>query len=118
MTEMKKKNLKPLVITLEVREEIKEFKDRLLDMRNRLDETSDFDVKSIDIIFNELDDYDRNMLFAYYSIGECSPTKLAKYLDVTSQCVRYRITKILNKIKQLNDVPKTAHNHYRCGSVD
>lgn len=113
-TMLKKGNSKALVITPEVRREIREFRDRLIDIRERPDETSHFDVRTIDIIINELDDYDRNMLLAYYSIGEGRPSVLAKYLNITPQAVILRIDKILNKIKKLNDVPKTTYNSVRC----
>lgn len=117
-TMLKKGNSKPLVITPEVRREIREFRDRLIDIRERPDETSHFDVRTIDIIINELDDYDRNMLLAYYSIGEGRPSVLAKYLNITTQAVVLRMNKIHNKIKKLNDVPKTNYNCVRCSPDD
>lgn len=113
-TTLKKGNSKTLVITPEVRREIREFRDRLIDIRERPDETSHFDVRTIDIIINELDDYDRNMLLAYYSIGEGRPSVLAKYLNITPQAVDQRMKKIHTKIRKKNDVPKTNYNSVRC----
>lgn len=121
MTETYKKTGKksvPLVITPEMKAEIKDFKDRLVDAASRPDETSEFDRHSVDIIMNELDDYDRNLLIAYYALTDCNAKRLASILNVTDKTVAFHIKKIMNKIKTLNDTPKTPRNQPRINPCD
>lgn len=103
----------PLIITPEVKEQIKNFKSRLMDMRDHPEETSDFDVRTIDIILNELSDYDRNFIIAYYELAESSATKLGRLFNISQPLVVYKIKAILKKIKNLNDTPKTDNNKPR-----
>jgi hypothetical protein len=107
---MKKARSKDITITPEVRKAINSFKKRLKEMAKYGDETSAFDVRTIDIILNELDDYDRNILCAYYSIAECRPFKLASYLGINSSIVCHRIKRIHTQIKKLNNVHKSNFN--------
>lgn len=104
----------PIVITPEIREQIKFFKERLLLIYDDPTMSSEFDVRTIDIIFNELDDYDRNLLFAYYAIADCKYSNLAKLFNVSQPVILRKITTILNKIKELNDTIRTPNNEPRC----
>lgn len=113
LTKDKGKHL-PIVITPEVRNEVSSFKKRLEQMAEYEDETSYFDVKTIEIILNELDDYDRNILLAFYSCANCSSTILGKLLGISSSVAGTRVKSIQKKIKKLNNVPKTIHNPTRC----
>lgn len=108
----------PLNITPEMKEEIKTFKERLIDMRNRPDETSDFDVRTVDIIMNELDDCDRNLLIAFYSIADCSTGNLAKIMHCNYNTILIRIRKLIKKIQTLNDTPRTDNNKPRVNPCD
>ena len=117
---IKKKGVRASAITItpEIKEEIRYFKERLIDMGNRPDETSAFDARTIDIIINELDDYDRNMVIAYYSVADGSPMLLARLLKVSPPVVIRRIRAITNKIKELNDIPRTTYNQPRVNPCD
>lgn len=86
---------------------------RLIQMAGEEDETSDFDRTTVDIITNQLDDYDRNILLAYYAVADCSPTKLAKLLGINNSSISHKIKRIIKIIKSKNATPKTAHNHPR-----
>lgn len=114
----KKRKCVPLVITPEIKDQIRIFKERLIDCGNRPDETSEFDANTIDIVINRLDDYDTNLLIAYYTIGDCSASKLAKIFNTSQPVIRRKITLIHDKIKELNDVPKTANNQPRYNPCD
>jgi DNA-directed RNA polymerase specialized sigma subunit len=103
----------PLTITKEIREHIKIFKDNLQYMYNDRTLTSNFDMNTIHIILNVLDDYDRNLLIAYYSVAECNISKLEEVLGVSKQALSRRLKLIEEKIKELNDVPKTIYNQPR-----
>lgn len=103
----------PLTITNEIKEHIKIFKDNLQIMYNDRTQTSNFDMNTIHIILNVLDDYDRNLLIAYYSIAECNISKLEEVLGVSKQALSRRLKLIEEKIKELNDVPKTIYNQPR-----
>lgn len=103
-------NRKPITINKEVRKTIESFKNRLIEMAKQPDETSAFDARTIDIIVNELDDYDRNILIAYYAIADGSPSVLSKYLGISHSLVNNNINRIKRQIKQLNNVPKSNFN--------
>lgn len=107
----------PITITPEVRTAIESFKNRLLEMAAQPDETSEYDAKSVYLIMNYLDDYERNLLLAYYSIAECSPTKLSKYIGVPMSCICHRINKIKRNLAKQNDIPKSNFNRPRI-SID
>lgn len=112
LTKDKGKHL-PITITAEVRKQITAFKERLKQMADQPDETSEFDAKTIHIILNELDDYDSNLLIAYYAVADCSPTVLGNLLGLSSSVAGCRVKAIQTKIKKLNNAPKTADNHTR-----
>lgn len=104
----------PIVITPQIREQIKSFKERLMIIYNDPTMSSEFDVRTIDIIFNELDDYDRNLLFAYYALADCKYSQLAKLFNVSAPVMLRKINMIQNKIKELNDTVRTPNNEPRC----
>ena len=112
---LKKKGVRSgqITITPETKQQIQTFKDRLIDIASRPDETSEFDVRTVDIIFNELDDYDRNLLIAYYAIADCNTNSLGRILCCGPQVVFRRIKMIQNKIRTLNDTPKHPRNQPR-----
>lgn len=105
-----KRGSSPITITPEIRSSIESFKKRLKEMAEQPDETSAFDARTIDIILNKLDDYDRNIICAYYSIADSSPSKMAKCLGVASSVLTNRISRIKKQIQKLNDIPKSAYN--------
>lgn len=115
MTEIYKKDGKCLPITIDstIRSKIDSFRTRLIQMAEQPDETSAFDVTTIDIILNKLDDYDRNLLIAYYAVADCSPTKLGNALGIDRTLIHRKITKIINDIKKLNDTTKSPFNRTR-----
>lgn len=106
-----KKNNKaiPLKITKEMKLEIQHFKDSLIELRDDFD-TSEYDTKSIDIILNKLDDYDRNFIIAYYSVANCSTKKAAQLFNTTMPVIAAKRKMIINKIKELNDTYRTNDN--------
>ena len=103
----------PIVITPEIREQIRLFKERLTDMLedNIVD---NYDAKTIDIVLNQLDDYDRNILIAYYELANCSITNLSRIFNISKEVLKRRIKIIQNKIIELNDVPKPTNNKSHC----
>lgn len=101
---------KPITINQEVRNSVESFKKRLIEMAEQPDETSEFDARTVDIILNELDDYDRNIILAYYAIANTSPTILSNYLGISRQLIQRNIIRIIKQIKKLNDVPKSNFN--------
>lgn len=103
----------PITITPEIRKHIELYKKRLQEMADQPDETSEFDRITIDIIINKLCDYDRNIICAYYTIAECSPTKLARLLGSSQSVISHKVKKIHKLITELNDTPKTHYNNPR-----
>lgn len=104
----------PITITPEMKQQIKQFKESLIDIRNTPECSSDFDVATIDIILNQLDDYDRNLLLAFYSFGDASYLTLSRKLGISRTIATRKIKIIHNKIKELNNVTKTPNNKPRC----
>lgn len=107
-----KRGRKPvqLSITPELKSQIMHFRARLEEMTSYPDETSEFDVETVRIILNELDDADRNIILAYYGVVNSSPTTLARLLGTTSQTIISRVRRITTKIKKLNNANKTPYN--------
>lgn len=112
---MKKTGPKPtkIKITPEIRAEIESFKKRLIQMANEPDETSQFDVATINMIIKDLSAYDRNILIAYYAVANCSSTALGKMLGVSNATIACRIKSIINKLKKNNVTIRTLHNSPR-----
>ena len=107
----------PLVITPQVREHIRLFKESLQCIKDDPTISSEFDARTIDIILNELDDYDRNLLIAYYSIAESSVAKLSRLIGISQPVIHRKLKVIHKKIIDLNDTPKTVNNKPR-GDID
>jgi DNA-directed RNA polymerase sigma subunit (sigma70/sigma32) len=107
-----KRGRKPvqLSITPELKSQIMHFRARLEEMVSYPDETSEFDVETVRIILNELDDADRNIILAYYGVVNNSPTTLARLLGTTSQTIISRVRRITTQIKKLNNANKTPYN--------
>lgn len=112
-TYKRKNKSMPMTITSDVRAAIESFKNRLIEMAEQPDETSAFDAYSIYLIMNYLDDYERNLLLAFYSIADCSPTKLSKYIGVPATCICHRIKRLKKKLADKNDIPKSTLNRPR-----
>lgn len=104
----------PIVITPEIREQIRLFKERLTYLLDHPELSSEFDAKTIDIVLNQLDDYDRNILIAYYELANCSITSLSRIFNISPTVLKRRIKIIHNKIIELNDVPKSSNNKSSC----
>lgn len=103
----------PLVITPEIKRQIADFKQRLMDIKDHPEESSDYDVRTIDIILNELIDYDRNFIIAYYTIANCNKCELARIMGTSPPVIADRLKNIVKIIHKLNDVPKTPNNQPR-----
>ena len=103
-------NKQPLTITPEVKQEIEKFKQRLIEMAAQPDETSAFDAQTIHLIMNELDDYNRNILLAYYSVAGCSPAVLARLFNVSHYAITSRIRRIINLLHNANTTTKSRFN--------
>lgn len=98
-----------LVITPDMKRQINDFKESLIEIRN-YPNVSKCDAKTIDIVLNELDDYDRNFIIAYYTIGNCKVSTTAKIFNTTMPNISRRRDSILNKIRKLNDCIKSIDN--------
>ena len=109
-TYRKKGKCVPITITDDVRKQIESFRYRLEQMANQPDETSEFDVETIRIILNELCDYDRNILLAYFGVANCSPSALGQLLGVSGSVITYKIKKLKEKIISNNHATKSRYN--------
>lgn len=89
----------PIRITEDTRKRVRSFRNRLQEMSDN-DEVRDIDKKTISYILSELDDYELNILFAYYDISNCSPTILGKILGVSSSVITNKLKKIHEKIRK------------------
>lgn len=89
---------KPIRIDSSVQNKVRKFKIRLQEMSDN-NEVRLIDNKVISYILNNLDDYDANILIAYYDIAECSPTALGKMMGVSASVITSRIKKIIKKIQ-------------------
>lgn len=94
----------------DVKPKMQDFKKRLTEMYTYPDETSAFDAETIRIILEELSDVDRNIVLVYFGVCDCSTAATARCFKCTYTTIRTRIQQILNKIKELNDTPKTRYN--------
>lgn len=84
-----------IIINDSVRTAVKNFKLRLQEMSDSPDdECRDIDRHSIKVILNDLDEFDQNILIAFYAIADCSPTILARTLGVEPSVITSRIKKI------------------------
>lgn len=80
---------------------VKSFKNRY---RQILESDCDDEVRPIDkititVILNELDEFDQNILIAFYAIADSSPSRLAKLFGVAPSVITSRINKIQNYVR-------------------
>lgn len=101
---------KELPTTPELKKELQEFKQRLLDTASSPNETSNFDVESIRIILEDLNDTDRLLILTCYGVCDGSEYHTSKIFNVSNAYVRHRIKSILKYINKHNDNIKTRHN--------
>lgn len=92
---------KAIRIDYSTQTEIKSFKNRY---RQILESDYDDEVRPIDkititVILNELDEFDQNILIAFYAIADSSPTKLARVFGVAPSVITSRINKIQNYVR-------------------
>lgn len=88
-----------IIIDEEVRYQVRTFKHRLREMAESPDnEVREIDKKSIDVILNDLDEYDQNILIAYYAVANCSPTALGKLFGVKGPIIANRIKRIIKDV--------------------
>lgn len=88
----------PYVINDEVRKRIRSFSEMLAEMKNDYGSMSE-QARTIDIILNELDAFDRNFIIAYYEYGE-SPSILGKLFGVSPAVILSRVKKIIKTIQE------------------
>lgn len=109
---------KEILTPPEIKEQVQEFKRRLIDTASRQDETSAFDAETVRIIMEELSDTDRAILLACYGICDGSSYHTAKLFNTTPCCIRYRIERTLKYITERNDTPRTTYNLPRQCDID
>lgn len=88
----------PYTIDDSVRSRIKSFSEMLLNLKEDYGPDSK-QSRAIDVILNELDNYDRNIIIAFFEYNQ-SPTILGKLLGVSPAVILSRITKIKKTIKE------------------
>lgn len=100
-TILKKPNGKSKAIVIDYRTQsiIRSFKERYRELLNTEDEIRDIDKITISVILNELDEFDQNILIAYFAIADSSPTKLAKVFGVAPSVITNRINKIISNVR-------------------
>lgn len=101
VTILKKPNgkSKAIVIDYQTQSIIRSFKERYRELLNTDDEVRDIDKISIQVILNELDEFDQNILISFYSIADSSPTKLAKIFGVAPSVITSRVSKIIKYVR-------------------
>ena len=101
VTQLKKAKGKsfPIPITFETQKRIYSFKNRLNEMAMNKD-VDDKYINMIHYILNELDDYDLNLLIAYYELADGKPSRLSKIFDVDPNNIKSRINKIIKTCQQ------------------
>lgn len=101
VTILKKPNgkSKAIIIDYQTQSIIRSFKDRYRELLNTEDEVRDIDKTSIQVILNELDEFDQNILIAYFAIADSSPSKLAKVFGVAPSVITSRINKIIKYVR-------------------
>lgn len=101
ITVLKKPSGKSKAIIIDYRTQsiIRSFKERYRELLNTDDEVRDIDKISIQVILNELDEFDQNILIAYFAIADSSPTKLAKVFGVAPSVITSRINKIIKYVR-------------------
>lgn len=90
---------KAIIIDYRTQSIIRSFKERYRELLNTDDEVRDIDKISIQVILNELDEFDQNILIAYFAMADSSPTKLAKVFGVAPSVITNRINKIIKYVR-------------------
>lgn len=89
-----------IIINEAVQRAVHSFKVRLKEMAESPDdECRDIDKLSIQVILNELDEFDQNILIAFHGLANCSPTTLGRTLGVEGGVIRSRIVKIRKYVR-------------------
>lgn len=101
LTILKKPNGKSKAITIDYQTQstIKSFKERYRELLMTDDEIRDIDKLSIQVILNDLDEFDQNILIAYYAIAGESAATLARVFGVNSSVITNRINKIIKYVR-------------------
>lgn len=101
VTILKKPNgkSKAIVIDHQTQSSIKSFKDRYRELLNTDDEIRPIDKITISVILNDLDEFDQNILIAYYAIAGGSAATLARVFGVNSSVITSRINKIIKYVR-------------------
>ena len=90
---------KPIAINKETQRSITSFKNRLKEMLDNR-EVSEQHQKLILYLLNDLEDYDLNILIAFYDQANCSPSKLSKLLGLDPSNITSKINKIISQCKR------------------
>ena len=88
-----------IIIDDQVRKEIKSVKKRYEELLKTDDEIRDIDKISISVILNELDEFDQNILIAFFTIANSSPSLLAKMFGVSPSVITSRVNKIIKNVR-------------------
>lgn len=88
----------PISIDKNTQRSIKSFKMRLLEMCDN-QEVNQTTQTLIHYILNELEEYDLNLLIAYYDQAECSSSKLSKLVGGDPSNITTKINKIIKKCR-------------------
>lgn len=112
------KSKKTIPTPPEIKDQLNEFKNRLLDMASRPDETSEFDAESVRIIMEDLSELDRSLLFTVYGVCDGSYSRASNIWQASPTFVRYRLNRALKYIAEHNDTPRTTYNLPRQCDID
>lgn len=89
---------KPITINKETQRSIASFKFRLKEMLDN-QEVSEQHQKLIHYLLNDLEDYDLNILIAYFDQANCSASKLSKLLGLDPSNITSKINKIIKECR-------------------
>lgn len=101
LTILKKPNgkSKAIIIDYQTQSTIKSFKERYRELLQSDDEIRDIDKLSIQVILNDLDEFDQNILIAYYAIAGGSAATLARVFGVNSSVITSRVSRIIKYVR-------------------
>ena len=117
LTILKKPNGKSKAITIDYQTQstIKSFKERYRELLQSEDEIRDIDKLSIQVILNDLDEFDQNILIAYYAIAGGSAATLARVFGVNSSVITNRINKIIKYVRnRVESLSTTVDSGIHC----
>lgn len=115
---MGRKLQKELPTPPEIKDQLNEFKNRLIDTASRPNETSAFDAESVRIIMEDLSELDRALLFTVYGVCDGSYYYASKIWQTSPTFVRYRLNRTLKYISEHNDTVRTTYNLPRQCDID